>query len=88
CMASLRQPPGSGKTLFASALARTCGVEVVETSVSRWQSTGNLGDMLGAMRKSFQEAAAKKPCIIFLDELDSIGDRATFKGDNAQYSSQ
>ncbi|TAU83259.1 AAA family ATPase [Rhizobium leguminosarum] len=81
-------PPGSGKTLFASALARSCGVEVVATSVSRWQSTGHLGDMLGAMRKSFQEAAAKKPCILFLDELDSIGDRATFKGDNAQYSSQ
>ncbi|WSG75919.1 ATP-binding protein [Rhizobium beringeri] len=81
-------PPGSGKTLFASALARTCGIEVVATSVSRWQSMGHLGDMLGAMRKSFQEAAAKKPCILFLDELDSIGDRATFKGDNAQYSSQ
>ncbi|MGO6664805.1 AAA family ATPase [Rhizobium ruizarguesonis] len=81
-------PPGSGKTLFASALARTCGIEVVATSVSRWQSTGHLGDMLGAMRTSFQEAAAKKPCILFLDELDSIGDRATFKGDNAQYSNQ
>ncbi|CAK07423.1 MULTISPECIES: AAA family ATPase [Rhizobium] len=81
-------PPGSGKTLFASALARSCGVEVVATSVSRWQSAGHLGDMLGAMRKSFQEATAKKPCILFLDELDSVGDRATFKGDNAQYSSQ
>jgi SpoVK/Ycf46/Vps4 family AAA+-type ATPase len=81
-------PPGSGKTLFASALAASCGVEVVATSVSRWQSTGHLGDMLGAMRKSFQEAAAKKPCILFLDELDSIGDRATFKGDHAQYANQ
>ncbi|MGO7367555.1 AAA family ATPase [Rhizobium ruizarguesonis] len=81
-------PPGSGKTLFASALARSCGVEVVATSVSRWQSAGHLGDMLGAMRKSFQEAAARKPCILFLDELDSIGDRAAFKGDNAQYSTQ
>jgi cell division protease FtsH len=81
-------PPGSGKTLFASALARTCGVAIVATSVSRWQSTGHLGDMLGAMRKSFQEAASKKPCILFLDELDSIGDRATFKGDHVQYSTQ
>jgi len=81
-------PPGSGKTLFASALARSCGIEIVATSVSRWQSMGHLGDMLGAMRKSFQEAAAKKPCILFLDELDSIGDRAAFKGDSAHYSTQ
>ncbi|ARO23741.1 ATP-dependent hydrolase [Rhizobium sp. S9] len=81
-------PPGSGKTLFASALARTCGIEVVATSVSRWQSMGHLGDMLGAMRKSFHEAAAKKPCILFLDELDSIGNRAAFRGHNAEYSTQ
>lgn len=81
-------PPGSGKTLFASALARTCGIEVVATSVSRWQSMGHLGDMLGAMRKSFQEAVAKKPCILFLDELDSIGDRASFRGDHVDYSTQ
>ncbi|GAJ91911.1 AAA family ATPase [Agrobacterium rhizogenes] len=84
----LSGPPGSGKTLFASALARTCGIEIVATSVSRWQSMGHLGDMLGAMRKSFQEAASKKPCILFLDELDSIGDRASFKGDHVQYSTQ
>ncbi|WP_245494491.1 ATP-binding protein [Rhizobium ruizarguesonis] len=78
----LSGPPGSGKTLFASALARTCGIEIVATSVSRWQSAGHLGDMLRAMRMSFQEAAAKRPCVLFLDELDSIGDRAAFRGDH------
>ncbi|MGO7779245.1 AAA family ATPase [Rhizobium ruizarguesonis] len=84
----LSGPPGSGKTLFASALARTCGIEIVATSVSRWQSAGHLGDMLRAMRMSFQEAAAKRPCVLFLDELDSIGDRAAFRGDHVHYSTQ
>ncbi|MGO8532066.1 AAA family ATPase, partial [Rhizobium ruizarguesonis] len=84
----LSGPTGSGKTLFAAALARTCRIEIVATSVSRWQSAGHLGDMLGAMRKSFQEAAAKRPCILFLDELDSIGDRAAFTGDHVHYSTQ
>ncbi|MBY5587696.1 AAA family ATPase [Rhizobium leguminosarum] len=75
----LSGPPGSGKTLFASALAQTCGIEIVATSVSRWLAAGYLGDVLTAMRKSFQEAEAKKPSILFVDELDGIGDRATFR---------
>lgn len=84
----LSGPPGTGKTLFAQALARTCGAELVATSVSRWQSYGHLGDLLGAMRKTFETAIARRPSIIFLDELDSIGDRATFSHDYAQYSTQ
>lgn len=56
-------PPGSGKTLFASALAQTCGVEIVATSVSQWLSAGYLNDVLDAMRGSFRVAAANSPCI-------------------------
>ena len=84
----LSGPPGTGKTLFAQALARTCESELVATSVSRWQSYGHLGDLLGAMRKTFETAIARRPSIIFLDELDSIGDRAAFSHDYAQYSTQ
>ncbi|MCA1367199.1 AAA family ATPase [Bradyrhizobium sp. BRP14] len=88
CGLLLSGPPGTGKTMFAGALARSCGAHLVATSVSQWQSTGYLGDMLGAMRKSFKEAAANKPCVLFLDELDSIGDRASFGGWNANYCTQ
>ena len=84
----LSGPPGTGKTLFASALARSCGATFIGTSSAQWQSKGHLGDMLGAMRKSFREAADKAPTVLFIDELDAIGDRRTFRGDNASYSLQ
>lgn len=81
-------PPGTGKTTFASALARTCGVPVILTSIAQWQAAGHLGDMLKAMRASFAEAKEKAPCILFIDEIDSIGDRAKFSGDYARYSTE
>ncbi|MCK8780850.1 AAA family ATPase [Rhizobium sp. NTR19] len=81
-------PPGTGKTLFAGAVARSCGAAFVETSSAQWQAKGNLGDMLGAMRKSFREAANQAPAILFIDEIDSIGDRRTFRGDYVSYSMQ
>ncbi|MBO9654465.1 MAG: AAA family ATPase [Agrobacterium tumefaciens] len=84
----LSGPPGTGKTLFASALARSCGATFIGTSSAQWQSKGHLGDMLGAMRKSFRDAAAAVPSVLLIDELDSIGDRRTFRGDNANYSLQ
>lgn len=84
----LSGPPGTGKTMFAGALAKTCSAHLVATSVSRWQSMGHLGDMLAAMRKSFSEAEARKPCILFLDELDSLGDRQSFSGENGNYCTQ
>jgi len=71
----LSGPPGTGKTMFAGALAQTCSAHLVATSVARWQSAGYLNDTLTAMRRSFQEAIANKPSILFIDELDAIGDR-------------
>ncbi|MDK4733953.1 AAA family ATPase [Rhizobium sp. CNPSo 3490] len=78
-------PPGCGKTLFASALARTCEIEIVATSVGQWLSAGHLDKVLAAMRKSFQQAVSRKPCILFLDELDGIGDRSILTGDHVEY---
>lgn len=84
----LSGPPGTGKTLYAAALARSCGLHFVATSVAKWQSRGHLGDMLGAMRASFKEAADKAPSLLFVDEFDSVGNRAHFEHDNAVYSTQ
>ncbi|MBB3947662.1 SpoVK/Ycf46/Vps4 family AAA+-type ATPase [Rhizobium skierniewicense] len=67
--------PGTGKTMFASALARSCGAHLVATSVARWQAAGHLDDTLKAMRRSFDEAKAQKPSILLVDEFDGIGDR-------------
>lgn len=69
-------PPGSGKTMFAGALAKTCGVPLIYGSVSAWQMAGSLDDHLKAMRASFEEAKAKAPAILFVDEVDTFGDRS------------
>lgn len=72
--------PGTGKTMFAGALARTCDARLVATSVARWQSAGHLDDTLKAMRKSFEEASANRPSILFIDEFDGIADRSRIAG--------
>lgn len=81
-------PPGTGKTTFAKALAKTCNVHLELGSVARWQAKGHLGDMLKAMRKVFEEARKNAPAIVFLDEIDAVGDRNRFSGHNADYSTQ
>lgn len=68
-------PPGVGKTSYAEALANQCELSLVSTSAGRWQAKGHLGDMLKAMRSAFDEAEKKKPCLLFIDEFDSFGDR-------------
>jgi cell division protease FtsH len=80
--------PGTGKTTFAKALAATCGVPLIAGSIARWQAAGHLGDLLAAMREAFSQAMEKAPSILFIDELDSVGDRATFSGHNAGYQTE
>ncbi|MCJ9693079.1 AAA family ATPase [Rhizobium sp. PRIMUS64] len=83
-------PPGTGKTRFASALAAECEMHLETTSISKWQSSkdGHLGDMLKAMYRSFASAKENAPCLLFLDEFDSIGDRTKFDSRHADYSVQ
>ncbi|MBB4001260.1 AAA family ATPase [Aurantimonas endophytica] len=81
-------PPGVGKTMFAGALARSCGIPLHIHSCASWQSRGHLGDLLKAMTRAFDEARRAAPCILFLDEMDAFGSR-TDPGDRyAAYSRQ
>jgi cell division protease FtsH len=70
-------PPGVGKTMFAQALAAELQIPIITTSVGTWQSEdgGNLGTALAAMHAVFELARSKAPCILFVDEVDSIGKR-------------
>jgi cell division protease FtsH len=81
-------PAGTGKTTFAVALAASCQVPLVLGSLAQWQAAGHLGDLLKAMRVTFQQARQSSPCILFIDEIDAFGDRATLRGDNGGYSVQ
>lgn len=77
--------PGTGKTTFAAALARTCNVNFIPTSAAQWQANGHLGDYLKAMNAIFKLAESSAPCILFIDEFDAIGDRNLFAGENQSY---
>jgi SpoVK/Ycf46/Vps4 family AAA+-type ATPase len=80
--------PGSGKTSYAAALARTCGVPLILGSAGRWQATGHLGDMLKAMRKTFSEAAMQAPSVLLVDEFDSFTSRDDRTGSSDNYHRQ
>ncbi|EDQ34885.1 ATPase of the AAA+ class [Hoeflea phototrophica DFL-43] len=71
----LSGPPGTGKTTFAKALCNTLQVPLVATSVARWLETSHLGDVLAAMTTTFEHATQLAPCILFIDEIDNIGNR-------------
>ncbi|WP_019995398.1 AAA family ATPase [Aureimonas ureilytica] len=81
-------PPGTGKTLFATAVAGSCGLPLLPHSFAAWQARGHLGDLLKAMRAAFDEARRKAPCLLFVDELDSVGSRDAFLGEHASYQRQ
>jgi len=63
-------------------------VHLVLGSIGRWQAMGHLGDMLKAMRTAFDEARRNAPSIVFLDEIDAVGDREKFSDHNAQYCTE
>jgi cell division protease FtsH len=65
-------PPGTGKTLLARAVAGEAGVPFFSLSGSEFVEMF-VGVGATRVRDLFQQAAAKAPAIIFIDELDAIG---------------
>ena len=65
-------PPGTGKTLLARAVAGEAGVPFFSLSGSEFVEMF-VGVGAARVRDLFQQAAAKAPAIIFIDELDAIG---------------
>ncbi len=65
-------PPGTGKTLLARAIAGEAGVPFFSLSGSDFVEMF-VGVGAARVRDMFQQAEAKAPCIIFIDELDALG---------------
>ena len=71
-------PPGTGKTTLLKGIARACGIKFVSASAAQWQAVENLGQHLENIRRCFNEARRYQPAILFIDELDSLGNREHF----------
>merc|ERR1711979_85494 len=74
-------PPGCGKTLLAKAVASECSANFVSIKgpelLTMW-----FGESEANVREVFDKARAAAPCVLFFDELDSIGTaRGSSQGD-------
>uniref|UniRef100_A0A8C9RE78 ATP-dependent zinc metalloprotease YME1L1 n=1 Tax=Scleropages formosus TaxID=113540 RepID=A0A8C9RE78_SCLFO len=65
-------PPGTGKTLLARAVAGEADVPFYYASGSEFDEMF-VGVGASRIRNLFREAKANSPCVIFIDELDSVG---------------
>lgn len=67
----LSGPPGCGKTMLMKAVAKTCGCAFLAPTLATLQNKyyGESQKLLAAL---FAVAKSKAPCIVFLDEVDSV----------------
>ncbi len=70
----LQGPPGTGKTLLAKAIAGEAGVAFFSISGSDFVEMF-VGVGASRVRELFKQAKQHAPCIIFIDEIDTIGRR-------------
>ncbi|MBP2633826.1 MAG: peptidase FtsH domain protein [Firmicutes bacterium] len=75
----LAGPPGTGKTLLAKATAGEAGVPFFFLTGSSFVEMF-VGVGAARVRDLFQQAQKKAPCIIFIDEIDAIGQARTSIG--------
>ena len=74
-------PPGTGKTLLAKAVAGEAGVPFFSISGSEFVEMF-VGRGAAKVRDLFKQAREKAPCIVFIDEIDTIGKKRDDAGMN------
>ena len=72
-------PPGTGKTMLAKAVAGESGVPFFSISGSEFVEMF-VGVGASKVRDLFRQAKEKAPCIVFIDEIDAIGQKRSSSG--------
>lgn len=78
----LQGPPGNGKTLLARAFAGETGLNFIAVNAcdfgSKFVGVGSQN-----IKSLFAEAKKNSPCVIFIDEIDSVGSKRSSYSDSA-----
>ena len=74
-------PPGTGKTLFAKALAKELKLPAVELLTENIFSK-YVGESEGNLKRALRLIDEISPCVVFIDEVDRLGNRSQGDGDS------
>ncbi|WP_017792306.1 AAA family ATPase [Leucobacter salsicius] len=77
-------PPGTGKTFIAKAIAGELGAKFLTVTVADVLNSF-IGESEKNVQRLFERARKHAPCVLFLDELDSIGGKRSMYGSSATW---
>ena len=76
--------PGTGKTLVAKAIAGECGSSFIHISGSGFNEV-YVGVGQARVRKLFEKARSNTPCVIFIDEIDTLGAKRSYRSGHNEH---
>lgn len=76
--------PGTGKTLIAKAIAGECGSSFIHVSGSGFNEV-YVGVGQSRVRQLFEKARSNSPCVIFIDEIDTLGAKRSYRSSHSEH---